>query len=179
MNLYLIVEYRNNPNSIHSIIALFWIQNILIGIYNFIDIITAQNIKKGSYPVKESKGCSAVFFLFHYGAFQLAYLLFLGFHLDVKRLDWQYIQIAFWLLLAGMFISFILNRLSASHTEVNLSTMFYLPYLRIVPMHLMILLPSFLAVSSFTVFLVLKMVFDVLMHVITTGMMAKKDVGDA
>lgn len=45
---------------------------------------------------------------------------------------------------------------------VNIGSMFFLPYLRIIPMHLMILLPAFLGFRPSLVFLLLKMGADIL-----------------
>jgi hypothetical protein len=46
--------------------------------------------------------------------------------------------------------------------------MFFLPYLRIIPMHFMILIPAFLNLKPALIFLVLKGIFDVVGHVIVT-----------
>jgi hypothetical protein len=46
--------------------------------------------------------------------------------------------------------------------------MFFTPYLRIVPMHLTILLPKFLGWTPGLTFLILKTIFDVVGHLVTT-----------
>jgi len=53
------------------------------------------------------------------------------------------------------------------HTP-TLGTMFFLPYLRIIPMHFMILIPAFLNLKPALVFLILKGIFDVVGHIIAT-----------
>ena len=57
---------------------------------------------------------------------------------------------------------------------------FFIPYLRVVPMHLTILLPKFIgAFSAYPLFLVLKTIADLLTHSITMNIYGKdKDDGD-
>ena len=52
----------------------------------------------------------------------------------------------------------------------NVGKMFFIPYLRIIPMHLMILLPAFLDIGVSLVFLILKTVADIGMYIATSGM---------
>lgn len=178
MNVYLIILYQQNPDSIHTILVFYWIQNVLIGLFNFLDMLTVQKIKKGSSELvgnsKAARGCSSFFFLIHYGGFQVGYFFFLLFKVDYKKLNWHYIHISFWILFAGMAINFIINKIRNAHTEMDLSSMFFLPYFRIVPMHLMILAPTFLHISSFSVFLILKTIFDVLMHAVSNIILIKQ-----
>ncbi len=177
LNIYLIYEYQQNPDSIHSIIALYWVQSVLIGLFNFIDILTVQKVKPGSFSINEkkaSRGCAALFFLVHYGFFHFGYFLFLAFSsIDTKKINWHFMQLAFWILLAGMTINFIQNKIRFRDVEMNIGSMFFLPYLRIVPMHLMILIPAFIHVSSFLIFLILKSIFDVLMHILYNKILYK------
>jgi len=177
LNIFLIYEYKVNPDSIHSIVVLYWVQSVLIGIFNFFNIITAQNVLPGSLKINEkpaSKGCSGIFFLVHYGAFHVGYLIFMAVSIvDVHKLQWHFIQVMFWVMLAGMAIGFVQQKMRTRDLPINLGHMFFLPYLRIVPMHLMILLPGFLHLSSFMIFLVLKTIFDVLMHILSNKILYK------
>ena len=50
--------------------------------------------------------------------------------------------------------------------DVNIGAMFFLPYARVVPMHLMILMPQFLHISGNAIFLVLKTLADVIMYAV-------------
>jgi hypothetical protein len=62
----------------------------------------------------------------------------------------------------------MLRRRRAGVTRVDMSGYgFFMPYLRIVPMHLALLGIKFFDWSDATVFLVLKMVADVLGHILT------------
>lgn len=51
----------------------------------------------------------------------------------------------------------------------NIGKMFILPYLRVIPMHLTILLPAFPGVSAITIFLILKTLVDVLFYLIANN----------
>ena len=64
-------------------------------------------------------------------------------------------------------MQFIQHKRFQKDHEVDISKMFFLPYLRIVPMHLMILGPAFLGWEPSTIFLVLKTVADLIMYLIT------------
>ena len=177
MNLYMIYHYSLYPDSIHTIIALYWVQSVLIGLFNFLDILTLKKVVSGSLTMNDkkmdSKGCAAFFFLFHYGFFHLAYLIFLFTSIDRQKIDWKFMAIGFWIIVASHAITFIQHKIRYNTLPGNLGYMFFLPYLRIVPMHLMILVPAFLGVSSYMLFLILKTVFDLIMYVVSTRMMYK------
>jgi hypothetical protein len=178
MNVYLVITYYRDPNSIHAIILFFWIQNVLIGLFHFLDMLTVQHTREGSFPIgnsgKNAKGCSALFFLVHYSAFQVGYLIFVVMHIDMKQVNWHYVYISFWLLLAGMFMQFIINKRREEGIEMNITSMIFLPYLRIIPMHLMIFVPALLHLSSYLVFLLLKAGCDAGMYIISNRMINKQ-----
>jgi hypothetical protein len=178
----MIYYYRQYPDSIHTIIALYWIQSVFIGLFNFVDIITLKKVVSGGLKMNnkrmESKGCAGSFFLFHYGFFHLAYLFFLITIIDHKKIDWTFMQIGFWLIIASHAISFIQHKIRYNTIPGNLANMFFLPYLRIIPMHLMIIVPAFLNVSSYMLFLILKTIFDLLMYIISYRMMFKAEGGN-
>ena len=72
-------------------------------------------------------------------------------------------------LTANLIIAFIRRTQEYKIRTPNLGTMFFLPYLRIIPMHFMILIPAFLNLKPALIFLVLKGIFDLVGHVIVTG----------
>ena len=175
LNVYFIYEYKDDPTKYTTIIWVFWCQSVLIGIFNFIDLLTTKNAQSKDFTIsdkpanpKESRGCYSFFFLFHYQAFHLAYFVFLLVSLNFKNIDFPFLKLALLALLANMLINFIKQKTEYKKNPPNLSTMFFLPYLRIVPMHLMILLPAFLGWQPSLVFLVLKAMFDIIGHLIAT-----------
>lgn len=180
MNVFLIYHYRQQPDSIHSIIALYWVQSVLIGLFNFLDILTLQKVKEGSWKMNDqksdSKGCAAFFFLFHYGFFHIGYLIFLAFTgIELKKIDWKFMALAFWIILASQALTFVQHKIRYRNVPGNIGQMFFLPYLRIVPMHLTILVPAFFHISGYMVFLVLKTVFDLIFQVVYHNILYKQD----
>jgi hypothetical protein len=175
LNVYFIYEYKDDPGKYTTIIWIFWCQSVLIGIFNFIDLLSTKNAEAKGFtmndnPVdpKNSRGCYSFFFLFHYEAFHVGYFIFLIVQLHLKNVDFSFLKLALLGITANMIISFIKQKIDYKKHPPTLSTMFFLPYLRIVPMHFMILLPAFLGWQPSLVFLVLKTIFDVLGHLITT-----------
>ncbi|QNA45545.1 DUF6498-containing protein [Lacibacter sediminis] len=173
MNGYLIYYYQQQPGEFNTIIWIYWLQSVLIGLFNFFDLMSVKNpdstsMSLNSQPVtKGSMGCAAWFFLLHYGFFHFVYAIFLlvGKHSGVNG--------KLLLITAGIFviestIQFIRKRNSLQLEKVNVGKMFFTPYLRIVPMHLMILVPSFLGITASVLFLVLKTVADAGMYLLTT-----------
>jgi len=59
-------------------------------------------------------------------------------------------------------IGFIRHKSIEKTQQVNVGLLFFLPYVRIIPMHLMILLPKFFGITPTLLFLVLKMGADLL-----------------
>jgi hypothetical protein len=128
-------------------------------------------------PTPESQRKVAAFFTLHYGAFHAAYVAFL-----VSRTP----TFDFWdaLGLAAAAASFIANH-GASFREnfaadrrgcPNLGALMFLPYARIVPMHLVIVFGASRGgdgVLALLLFTVLKTAADVLMHHVEHAMLQK------
>lgn len=175
INAYCIWYYQNNPGEFNTIVFLYWGQSLLIGLFNFVDILTVKNIIPGSMefnksPVKntsKSKGCAASFFAVHYGFFHLAYGVFLLVYTKLK-IDLNFLLIGLAAFSLNLIIEFIRHKQWQNNNAVNLGKMFFLPYLRIIPMHLMILGPAFLNWEASTIFLVLKTIADVIMYLVTS-----------
>ncbi len=167
-NIYCIWYYENNPGAFVTVVWIYWFQSITIGLFNFIDLLTIKNyddsnFKLNNKPVSsDNKGCVAFFFLIHYGFFHIGYAIFLLIKLDVRAVNSMVLLIG----IATFFLESILNfrrqKQIESTIKLNIGIMFFLPYLRIIPMHLMILLPAFLGWKPSLLFLVLKMGADIL-----------------
>lgn len=165
MNIYLIWYYLKVPGSIDTIILLFYVQSVLIGVFNVLDMLTLTNVanKEG---VTSKKGCAAGFFAIHYGGFHFVYLFFLVTTIHFKNLDSPFIYLSLWVLLANAAIGFIQNKIRNRTEAASVGAMFFMPYPRIIPMHLFILAPAFLNISAPLLFLVLKTIADVVMYIV-------------
>ena len=173
MNSYLIYYYLQQPGEFNTIIWIYWMQSVLIGLFNFVDLMTIKNpdetsMKMNNQPVtKSNMGCAAWFFLFHFGFFHFVYAIFL-LTSNLKGANGKIILITTGIFLAESTIQLIRKKRIPETEKVNVGKMFMTPYLRIVPMHLVILLPSFLGITASIIFLVLKMIADIGMYLLTT-----------
>ena len=173
MNSYLIYYYLQQPGEFNTIIWIYWMQSVLIGLFNFIDLMTIKNpdetsMKMNNQPVtKSNMGCAAWFFLFHFGFFHFVYAIFLLVS-NLKGANGKIILITAGIFLAESTIQLIRKKRIPETKKVNVGKMFFTPYLRIIPMHLVILLPSFFGITASIIFLVLKMVADIGMYLLTT-----------
>ena len=173
INVYCIWFYQNNPGEFNTLVFLYWGQSVLIGLFNFVDLLTVKNIVPGSIvmnnePVTNPKsGCTAGFFAVHYGMFHFVYLIFILVQTRLK-IDFHFVLLGLVAFSLNLILQFIRQKQWERTHAVNLGTMFFLPYLRIIPMHLMILGPVFLHWQASTIFLVLKTVADVVMYLATS-----------
>lgn len=173
-NLFLIYYQLQNPGMFKTILWIYWAQSVLIGLFNFLDIITLQKVVPGSWnedgkSVSDSraKGCAAFFFLFHYGFFHLGYIIFIvAFVKAPGQFDFNFFALSVVIFFMSLVVNFIRRKTTYARVPGNIGTMFILPYLRIIPMHLTILLPAFLGVSALSVFIWLKTAADVLFYII-------------
>ena len=167
INTWCILYYNQNQAAFYSVLWLYWCQSVLIGLFNFMDLITVPTHLKGIEKPEYffgSKGCSAFFFLFHYQAFHLAYAIFII--TNGRSLDKEFLLIGISSFTVNLFLQFLQNKRIQRSSKVSISKMFFLPYLRIVPMHLMILAPIFLHIQPSTIFLILKTIADIIMYLI-------------
>ena len=175
INAYCIWYYQAHPNEFNSLVFLYWGQSVLIGLFNFVDMLTVKNVIPGSIKLNEKpvtdtaerKGCSAFFFLVHYGFFHFVYGIFILIYTKLD-INFKFVWIGLAAFSLNLIIQFIQHKQLQQTTAANLSTMFFLPYLRIIPMHLMIILPAFFHVQASILFLLLKTAADIIMYLITS-----------
>jgi hypothetical protein len=171
-NLYLIFYYQQHTESFKTIACLYWVQSVVIGIVAVLYIARAP-IPKGVADslqtvglINNSFGCSILFFIAHYGMFHLVYAVFLV--VQVKgHINFQLFRIGVGLILLGAAIGFVRELVSQKRDNRNAAAMFFIPYLRIIPMHLMLLAQAFLGLSQAQVFLWLKTVMDLVTYLAT------------
>ena len=173
--------YNDGWLSSDTIIWIYFFQSVIIGISNAVRIACLKNFTTENFqvngqsvaPTSKTKWMSAIFFMFHFGFFHLVYFIFLtvmsinnGSKLDLRV----------------VFINAIFSTWSTvlqdREEKPKLGGMFFTPYLRVVPMHLFIIigftqkvspdivLPVIGSMHVFYIFLLLKSVSDLLMHVI-------------
>jgi len=155
---------------------IYWCQSVTIGIFMALRMAALRNFStegftSGDQPVPETrkgKIATVTFFVFHYGFFHLGYMVFLlaMARPDTSQLVWMLVCAATFAL--NHFYSFCRNVEEDLKGKPNIGTMMFLPYARVVPMHLCIILAVATTsnVLALTVFMFLKTGADVLMHVV-------------
>ncbi|MEK6933576.1 MAG: DUF6498-containing protein [Nanoarchaeota archaeon] len=153
-----------------TLIATYFIQNLIIGFFHFFRIIYLKNIKK-----KENTAFTAFFFLVHYGIFHFVYFIFLKIFF-VKDFYISAIILPSLLLFFNHLFSFFYNKSRDEKKMQDLSQIMFEPYLRILPMHLIIIFGGFISFSIFSfnstvtnsilllLFLLLKTSIDLIQH---------------
>ena len=162
----------------------YWVQSVIIGIFNFVRMMklkqfSTAGLTSGGRPVPETpegKRSSAIFFLCHYGFFHAGYAGFLLMeHREGSHL-WPWLALTALSFVVGEWFSFREHRAMDDRTRPNLGAMMFLPYLRIVPMHLTIILGGVSAAG--VVFFPLKILADVLMLLVEHNIDRKRAAGE-
>jgi Family of unknown function (DUF6498) len=118
-NLYCIWYYQDHPGSFATIVWIYWFQSVIIGFFNFLDLLTVRNYDSGEVTLNGNaagggdKGCTAWFFLLHFGGFHLAY----GVLLLVKHNILQVDQLVWMLGVAAFFMESIFNFMKQKQLE--------------------------------------------------------------
>lgn len=149
----------------------YWIQSMIVGVYVYrrmmsLVVFSTEGLTSNNRPVPETaqgKCSTARFFVLHYGAFHLGYVVFLlSSHAAVVPLEI--------FVLASRGLSFAFSQHQTYRVQhaadlrgrPNLGTLMFLPYVRVLPMHLGIILGSALGDGAMTLvfFVVLKTLAD-------------------
>lgn len=161
---------------IRPLLWVYWGQSVIIGAFNFIRMITlthftTEGLTSNDQPVPATSGgkySTAVFFAFHYGFFHLVYLVFLAaeFRPTGGRGTWSSIALCLAAFLLNHLFSFRQNQAEDQRRVLNLGTLLFFPYARILPMHLTIILGAALTrwLNPLLIFLPLKTLADLIMH---------------
>lgn len=140
---------------ISTILWVYWMQSITIGLFQFLRILSLKTSK-------------AFFFAFHYGFFHFIYAIFLfNFFQGNAKFNFQNFLFGFLIFFANHLFSFIQNKTQDEKLKVNIGTLMFQPYIRIIPMHLIIVLGAILGNQTKLIFfLVLKSLTDLITHII-------------
>lgn len=187
-NLYFIWYYRQHHEAFKTLLLLYWLQSVVIGLFTVVEMLSASDeevvdvrVNNGPpLPKASARGCGALFFMGHYGTFHMVYLFMITLAYE-GRIDMGFLKLSAGVVLAAEFMDFFRRRQAKLQTSrtINAGAIMFLPYLRIVPMHLMLVGASFSGWSDVTFFLVLKTVADLAMHWLTNRMYFRRPADQA
>jgi hypothetical protein len=163
--------------NITDLLWIYWGQNVVIGYYNMHRIVDLDRFSTGGFiisirpvePTSETRRCTAVCFALLYGLFHLVYGVFLlttfRIHSGFPVAGVLLCILAFWFTHR---FSYRYNRERDSDIP-NIGSLMFFPYVRIIPMNLVILLGGPIAGDdpvALVLLLMLKTLADVALHVI-------------
>jgi hypothetical protein len=167
-NLYCIRYFQKHPDGFATVVWIYWFQSVIIGLFNFLFLLTIKNFDASNFTVNGkpatniNKGCMAWFFLGHYGFFHFVYAIFLLVGFGLGALDTQLLLIGVVAFFLESILNFIRQKQLESYGAFQIGAMFFMPYVRIIPMHFVILLPAIFGWQPSLLFLILKMVADII-----------------
>lgn len=179
-----------------EVLWMYWIQSVVIGLFNFLRILMLKNFSTEGFkqngkevsPTKATKISTGVFFLLHYGFFHLIYGIFLATFPTImnepKSEGSFYLLFSSIVFLVNYGYDFYKEQNTETYEVPNLGTIMFMPYLRIIPMHLTIILGGFIVAagsfarldtSLFVILLLmgLKTFVDLITHSIGTSTVMK------
>lgn len=184
-----------------NVLWIYWFQSVIIGIFNFIKIITLKDFSTEGFqrgktqvlPTKSTKISTAIFFLFHYGFFHLVYAIFLftfpfsGFT-KPNEFETGYFWFSATMFFISYLVEFVNSRKEKSDELPNIGRLMFAPYARIIPMHLTIILGGFVAMAGsifsantnliiIVLFTGIKTVVDLLTHSVNPELLKKSGFG--
>ena len=161
---------------------IYWGQSVIIGYFNVRRIMDLKEFSTDGFrinnravkPTPETQRQTAIFFALHYGIFHLGYLVFLS--VDTKVAGG--FPLFYVLLCIGVFylnhrFSYRYNREQEQDRVPNIGTIMFFPYIRIIPMHLMIVAGVSVfggSTGALIIFLLLKTAADAAMHFVEHAM---------
>lgn len=160
----------------------YWGQSVIIGCFNVRRILDLRQFSTEGFrinnravePTRKTQRETAVFFALHYGFFHVGYLVFLVKETTIGGdLLWLGIAVCIFAFYLNHRFSYHYNRERERERVPNIGSIMFFPYVRIIPMHLMIVAGWEFAgdtVVGLLIFLLLKTAADVAMHVIEHAM---------
>lgn len=181
-----------------DVLWIYWTQSVIIGIFNFVKIITLKEFSTEGFrqgnkqvlPTRGTKISTAIFFLFHYGFFHFIYAMFLSSFSIMGYSKPGKFETSYFLFTTVMFfisylVEFINSKNDATADLPNLGKLMFAPYVRIIPMHLTIILGGFIAAAGsffsadtnlaiIVLFTGIKTVVDLITHSFSFDMLKKQ-----
>lgn len=172
-NILIIILALVQKWDISTVLWVYWMQSVIIGFFQFLRILSLKNFSTDNFTINNksvlatngTKIFTAFFFLFHYGFFHLVYAILLFNFLTTQPPDFTYIFTGGLIFFINHTFSFYYNIIIDRTKMQNIGQLMFSPYVRIIPMHLVIIFGAILGQASLTIFLVLKTLADLIAHI--------------
>lgn len=173
-NLIVIILAVIQRWEVTTVLWVYWIQSIIIGFFQFLRILSLKQFSTENFiinnqpalPTAQTKTFTAFFFMLHYGFFHFIYAIFLFNFFTNKPMDFIYFFSGGLIFFLNHTFSYFHNKIIDEQKTQNIGTLMFTPYVRIIPMHLIVVFGAILGQSVLAVFLFLKTLADLLMHTI-------------
>lgn len=157
---------------ISLMIWVYWLQSVFIGFFQVLKILlakrfTTDGLEENGRQLKTTEDTPkavAMFFGIHYGIFHVVYLLFLlGRFVPENTGLFVFLGMAFFL---NHLFSFVTNIGDEMKIKQNLGNLMFSPYVRIIPMHLIMGVAALVSGFVQPVFLLIRGIVDIISHVV-------------
>lgn len=180
-NLIIILLALKQGWKLGELLYIYWWQNVIIGFFNVLRIMSFKDAApEGKTPqlaeaFKMGRFVLSGFFALHFGVFHFVYLQFLKGFARSDNFTFLFIPVLIFLL--NHLFSFVYN-FKKDCANFDFQRVFMLPYQRIIPMHLTIMFGTMIIMFlnnptgeklALVLFLILKTVVNVKMHLIEHG----------
>jgi hypothetical protein len=167
-----------------TVLWIYWIQSVIIGVFNFFRILGLKNFSTEGFHINgrpaqpniKTKLHTAVFFLIHYGLFHFVYAIFLAtlFKPDDQS-TWPSFLLGIGVFFVNHLFSYWHNRGKDSQIKQNIGELMFAPYGRIVPMHLVLIFGATMGQAALILFLLIKTGADLIAHILKHGIVLKSE----
>ena len=141
-NAILVYTYQIGETSASLVVLLYYVQSVFIGIQYFIRLVAIgkRNAQEKEDKPRQGVYGEAVFFLLHYGFFHLVYFFFIiKMVIDLPGVVDFKMLLLLMLALAGNTVLSTMSDVRQDRAAKESPSIFFQPYLRIFPMHLLII----------------------------------------
>ena len=181
-NLVTIVLAVYQQWDVFVLMWIYWGQSVIIGYFNVRRIMDLKEFSTAGFkinnravePTPATQRQTAVFFALHYGIFHLGYLVFLSVDTKVAgSFPVFYVLVCIGVFYLNHWFSYRYNRELEQDRVPNIGSIMFFPYIRIIPMHLMIVAGVSIfggSTGALIIFLLLKTAADTAMHFVEHAM---------
>lgn len=180
-----VAEWQDWP--VPQLVLIYWVQSIAIGVSYVLRIQALEKFSTDGMvedglrvqPTPETKASHVFGFILLFGFLHLGYLVFVlaGARTPLRFDLWFFLCTAAFAL--NHYWSYRYNRELDRQGTPHIETLFFAPFARVVPMHLMFVTGAAFFVGSVLPFGVLKIAADVAMHVVEHRQLQKARTGEA